>query len=72
MSQTPDPKPSSDADDFARQAGEEAPGFLAEFFDFLKHERKWWMLPLLVALLLLGLIILASSTAIAPFIYTLF
>jgi len=47
-------------------------GFLAEFWDFLKHNKKWWLLPILVVLLLLGLLVMLSGTAIAPFIYPLF
>jgi Family of unknown function (DUF5989) len=48
------------------------PGFLAGFLDFLITSRKWWMLPLLVTLLLLGLVLVLANTAAAPFIYTLF
>ena len=44
-----------------------------EFWDFLKIRKKWWLVPIIVVLLLLGaLIILTESSAVAPFIYTLF
>ena len=43
-----------------------------EFWQFLKHNKKWWLLPIIVTLLLLALIVWLSSTAAAPFIYTLF
>ena len=44
-----------------------------EFWDFLKVRKKWWLLPIMVLLLLLGaLIVFTESSAIAPFIYTLF
>jgi hypothetical protein len=47
--------------------------FLAEFWKFLRVRKKFWLLPLLVMLILFGvLLILAETTAIAPFIYTLF
>jgi hypothetical protein len=47
--------------------------FLAEFWYFLKARRKFWLVPLLVMMFLLGgLIILAQSSALAPFIYTIF
>lgn len=47
--------------------------FLKEFWLFLKVRKKYWLLPILImALLLGGLILLTESTAIAPFIYTLF
>jgi len=38
----------------------------------LRTSRKWWMLPLLVLFLLLGVILVLGQTAVAPFIYTLF
>lgn len=47
-------------------------GFLSELWGFLRENKKWWLLPILVCLLLFGLLIFLSSTGIAPFIYTLF
>jgi hypothetical protein len=45
----------------------------AEFWLFLKEEKKWWLAPLLVVLLALGaIIVFAEGSAIAPFIYTIF
>ena len=58
--------------DFESQAHAARSGFVAEFWDFLKHNKKWWLLPLLVMLLLIGLLVILSSTAAGPFIYTLF
>jgi hypothetical protein len=49
------------------------PGFVAEFWCFLMHNKKWWLLPILVVILLLGVLaFLSTNSAIAPFIYTLF
>jgi len=46
---------------------------LKEFLQFCKQEKKWWLAPLLVLLLVLGIIVIfASSTAIAPLIYSIF
>lgn len=46
---------------------------IVEFWDFLKTRKKWWLTPIVLFLLLLGaLILLTESTALAPFIYTLF
>lgn len=61
-----------ETDDFADQAGQPAPGLLREFTDFLRHNKKWWLLPILLVLLLLGALIALGGTAAAPFIYTLF
>ena len=46
---------------------------LKEFWDFLKVRKKWWLAPIVIMLLLLGaLIFFTQSSAVAPFIYTLF
>ena len=46
---------------------------VGELFGFLWAAKLWWMIPMVFVLMLLGgLIILAQSSAIAPFIYTLF
>jgi len=46
---------------------------LKELWDFLKVRKKWWLAPILVVLVLLGvLIVVTESSAVAPFIYTLF
>jgi hypothetical protein len=47
--------------------------FLREFWAFLRTRKKYWLLPILVMMLLFGvLLVLAQSSAVAPFIYTLF
>ena len=46
---------------------------LRELVQFLKQEKKWWLLPLCVILVLMTvLIVIAESSALAPFVYTLF
>jgi uncharacterized membrane protein len=46
---------------------------VGELFSFFWSTKKWWLVPMLVTLFLLGvLIVLAQSSTIAPFIYTLF
>jgi hypothetical protein len=47
--------------------------FVAEFWKFLRIRKKFWLLPLLTMIVIFGvLMILAESSALAPFIYTLF
>lgn len=47
--------------------------FLKELWAFMKARKKFWLLPIVIVLLLLGgLLVLAQGSAIAPFIYTLF
>ena len=44
-----------------------------EFWMFLKQEKKYWLAPIVLVLLLFGLLLVfAQSSAVAPFIYTLF
>jgi len=46
---------------------------LSEFFQFLREEKKYWLVPIVIVFLLFGLLIVFSqSSAVAPFIYTLF
>ncbi|MBI2928586.1 MAG: hypothetical protein HYY24_23200 [Verrucomicrobia bacterium] len=48
-------------------------GFVKEFWDFLRVRKKWWLVPILMFLLLLGgVLLLSKGSALAPFIYTLF
>jgi hypothetical protein len=53
-------------------AGEKI-GIFAELWAFMKVRKKWWLGPIVVMLVLLGLLVVfTSGTAVAPFIYTLF
>jgi len=47
--------------------------FLKDLWHFLAARKKWWLAPLIIVLFILGLlIVLGGTSAIAPFIYTLF
>ncbi|HZT24513.1 MAG TPA: DUF5989 family protein [Pseudolabrys sp.] len=47
--------------------------FIAEFWEFLRERKKFWLLPLVVLMLLFGgLIFITKGTALAPFIYAIF
>jgi len=57
----------------ARARENAAMDFLRDLWGFLNQRKKFWLLPLIVIILLFGaLMIFASGSAIAPFIYTLF
>ena len=46
---------------------------IAEYLEFLRENKKWWVMPIVIALLLFGLlIVLTKGSALAPFIYTIF
>ena len=48
-------------------------GIMRELMAFLWERKLWWMMPMVLTLLLFGLLIIfAESSAVAPFIYTLF
>ena len=53
-------------------AGTKRAGLLGELTLFVRYNRKWWMVPFVVVLLLFGGLMILSTTAVAPFIYTLF
>jgi len=62
----------NDPHDFEAAAGSKEPSLIAEFWAFLGQNKKWWLAPILVVLLLLGTLAMLSGSAMAPFIYTLF
>jgi hypothetical protein len=63
----------SDKNEFEKAAADhENQGLFGELWGFMSQNKKWWLLPILVVLLLFGFLILLSGTGLAPFIYTLF
>ncbi len=58
--------------DFAAQASEKRVGLAREFLDFLRDNKKWWLTPIILSILLLGALVVLGGSAAAPFIYTLF
>lgn len=46
---------------------------LKELWDFLVARKKWWLMPIIIVLFLLGMLMLfAQSSTVAPFVYTIF
>jgi hypothetical protein len=58
--------------EFEREAEQDDIGFLQEFWLFLRENKKWWLIPLIGSLLLIGLISFFAASGAAPFIYTVF
>lgn len=58
--------------EFEAAAAKRSGNMFGEVWCFLRENRKWWLLPLIAVLVLVGGLLVLSSTAIAPFIYTLF
>jgi len=47
--------------------------FMLELWAFMRERKKWWLLPIIVTMLLVGLLLVfAQGSALAPFIYTIF
>ncbi len=59
--------------EFDRAASERQTTFIGEFWQFLRHNKKWWLAPIIVTLLIVAvLIFLAGSSGAGPLMYTLF
>lgn len=57
---------------FEQLSGQSDPGLIAEFWDFLRTNKKWWLTPIVIVTLLLCLAFFLTASPVAPFIYTLF
>jgi len=69
MSQRPEQNQTARFEQIARK---HRGSLAAEFWHFLRHNKKWWLLPIIITLLVLGLVVLLAGTALGPFIYPLF
>jgi hypothetical protein len=47
-------------------------GIIIEFWEFICENKKFWLIPLIIILLLIGILIFLGGTSAAPFIYTIF
>lgn len=47
-------------------------GFFRDLVHFLLENKKWWLTPIVVVILLIGVLLVLGGTGVAPFIYTLF
>jgi hypothetical protein len=62
----------TDEKDIAELASEKRQSLVREFAEFLNQNKKWWLLPILAVMFLLGLLVFLSGSGAAPFVYTLF
>jgi hypothetical protein len=62
----------STEDDFAQQARQRQAGPVRTLWEFVRYNKIWWLTPIVLILLMVGLLIALGSTVAAPFIYTLF
>ena len=59
-------------DDFATQADRGNASLVREIWDLIAHNKKWWLVPVVIVLLAIGVLVLLGSSAVAPFIYPVF
>lgn len=56
-------------DSFEERAEGSSPGLIVEFWDFIVHNKKWWIAPIVIVLMLVGLLIFLAETPVGPLIY---
>ncbi len=71
-SMTEQPAAAPDRNEFLEQANLAQPGLVREFWDFLRYNKAWWLTPIIVVLLLVGVLVGLMATGVAPFIYAIF
>lgn len=70
-SNLPAPTPTPAATDFEKAAAESSPSVLGELFGYLRQHKKYWMIPTIVVLVLLGVLAWVGSSG-GGFVYALF
>jgi hypothetical protein len=63
-------KPSDRENEFLQASSQEERGLVAEFIAFMKENKMWWLTPILVVFLLLGVLLILGATGAAPFLYS--
>ena len=69
---SPDHRGGSEPDLFEQEAARGRLGILGEFWEFLRTNKKWWLTPIILVIVLLTLFGILGQSVIAPFIYPLF
>jgi hypothetical protein len=65
-------QPQTRHSEFESEASRKRVGVVSEFWHFLKYNKKWWLVPVLLILFALGLLVFLGGSAAGPFIYTFF
>lgn len=64
--------PENESDRLLKAASEKQPGMTAELISFLKENKKWWLFPIILFIILFAVLVVLSASPLAPFIYQLF
>lgn len=62
----------SPKNEFEEAGNDKQTGLVSEIMEMLRENKKYWLIPIIAVLFILGALVILSSTAAAPFIYTLF
>lgn len=62
----------SEENEFEKLGQQRQISLFSEFALFIRENKAWWMIPIVLVLGMMGLLVVLSSTGAAPFIYTLF
>ncbi len=57
-------------DEFLQAARQEERGLVAEFVAFMAENKMWWLTPIMIVFLLLGILLVLGATGVAPFLYS--
>jgi hypothetical protein len=63
---------SEGSNEFLQKSQGGSDNLFSEMFGFLRHSKKWWLMPIVLGLVLVGILIVLGGTAVAPFIYATF
>ena len=58
--------------EFAEQSQLDSQGIVRELWEFVRHDKKWWIAPILLIVIIVGALVMLSTTGAAPLIYTIF
>ncbi len=58
--------------EFAEQSRMDSQGIVRELWEFVRHDKKWWIAPILLVVIIVGALVMLSTTGAAPLIYTIF
>lgn len=72
MTNPDDKSPREDRTEFEKAGDAKQDSLIGEFWLFVTENKKWWLIPILLVMLLMGVLMVLGSTGAAPFIYTLF
>lgn len=65
-----EPKPNDAENEFLKAAGKQERGLVAEFIAFMAENRMWWLTPILVVFLLVGVLLVLGATPLGPWLYS--